>query len=203
MGDLAPGAATSTVGRGREEREMVTVRNAKRNDAPDIAKVYVDSWRESYAGLIPDWVLLGMSYRRLTRAWDRAIRTSGRKEAILVAEDPDFGIVGLGSCGPSRDRMLPYFGEVYTLYVHPNHVGQGNGSTLLSNLFDSLDERGNSSAVVWAMAENPHRQFYKQQGGGIVATRKGRQWGVPIQEVAYGWSDIGTATGCLSGGKRR
>lgn len=182
---------------------MVTVRNANRKDAPDIAKVYVDSWRESYAGLIPDWVLLGMSYRRLTRAWDRAIRTSGRKEAILVSEDSDHGIVGLGSCGPSRDRVLPYFGEVYTLYVHPNHVGQGNGTELLTNLFDSLDERGNSSALVWALADNPHRQFYKTQGGGIVATRKGRQWGVPIHEVAYGWTDLGSMMGGFTARRRR
>jgi L-amino acid N-acyltransferase YncA len=169
---------------------MATIRRATRKDAQAIAQVYVDSWRDSYAGLIPDWVLLGMSYRRLTRAWDRAIRTAGRKEAILVAEDTAHGIVGLGSCGPARDRSLPYKGEVYTLYVHPNHVGAGNGGQLLGNLFDNLEERGNQDAMVWALAENPHRQFYKAHGGGIVATRKGRQWGVSLHEVAYGWPDL-------------
>ena len=62
---------------------MTTIRSAVRKDAEGIARVYVDSWRDSYAGLIPDWVLLGMSYRRLARAWERAIRTAGRDEAIL------------------------------------------------------------------------------------------------------------------------
>lgn len=169
---------------------MATIRNANRKDAPEIARVYVDSWRESYAGLIPDWVLLGMSYRRLTRAWERAIRTAGRDEAILVAEDPDTGIVGLGSCGPSRDRGLSYSGEVYTLYVHPNHVGQGVGSQLLDALFAHLEKSGTPSAIIWALAQNPSRHFYRAQGGGIVATRQGRQWGISINEIAYGWPDI-------------
>ena len=169
---------------------MTTIRNAMRKDAPEIARVYVDSWRESYAGLIPDWVLLGMSYRRLSRAWDRAIRTAGREEAILVAEEPGRGIVGMGSCGPARDRSLTYGGEVYTLYVDPNHIGQGVGSQLLEALFKRLEIQGAPSAIIWALAQNPSRHFYRSQGGGIVATRQGRQWGIAINEIAYGWSDI-------------
>lgn len=169
---------------------MVTVRPATRKDAAEIAKVYVDSWRESYAGLIPDWVLLGMSYRRLSRAWERAIRTAGRDEAILVAEHPEHGIIGLGSCGPARDRALAFGGEVYTLYVHPNHTGQGVGSQLLSALFDRLQAHGKVSAIIWALAQNPSRHFYRALGGGIVATRQGRQWGVSIHEVGYGWPDL-------------
>lgn len=169
---------------------MVTIRRAERKDALAIAQVYVDSWRESYAGLIPDWVLLGMSYRRLARAWERAIRTAGRDEAILVAEDAAHGIVGLGSCGPSRDRAMDYAGEVYTLYVHPNNTGQGVGKLLLQALFDCLNERGKTSAIIWALSENPSRHFYRAHGGALVAARQGRQWGVSIHEVGYGWPDV-------------
>ena len=169
---------------------MTTIRNATRKDAPEIARVYVDSWRESYAGMIPDWVLLGMSYRRLTRAWERAIRTAGKDEAILVAEEPGHGIVGLGSCGPSRDRNLAFGGEVYTLYVHPDHLGHGVGSELLKALFDHLESNGNKSAVIWALADNPARHFYHAQGGTIAATRQGRQWGIALNEIAYGWQDV-------------
>ena len=169
---------------------MITVRNATKKDAGAIAQVYVDSWRESYAGLIPDWVLLGMSYRRLAKAWERAIRTAGKDEAILVAESDGQGIVGMGSCGPTRDTKLTYGGEVYTLYVHPNNVGQGVGSLLLKALFAKLESIGKPSACVWALAQNPSRHFYKAQGGIIAATRQGRQWGVSIHEVAYGWEEL-------------
>lgn len=171
---------------------MTTIRSAVRKDAEGIARVYVDSWRDSYAGLIPDWVLLGMSYRRLARAWERAIRTAGRDEAILVAEHPEDGIIGLGSCGPVRDRDLEFGGEVYTLYVHPNHVGQGVGSDLLKALFEKLSEQGVADAVIWALAQNPSRHFYKNKGGVISATRQGRQWGVALHEVAYGWHNLKT-----------
>lgn len=184
-----PAAGAVEVELGRER--MVTIRRATRKDAPEIARVYVDAWRESYAGLIPDWVLLGMSYRRLGRAWDRAIRTAGRDEAILVAEHAEHGIVGLGSCGPTRDRGIREFGgEVYTLYVHPNNINQGVGRLLMSALFDCLERRGKPSALVWALAQNPSRQFYRALGGDIVATRQGRQWGISIHEVAYGWPNV-------------
>jgi len=169
---------------------MITIRQAKRKDAREIAKVYVDAWRDSYASLIPTWVLTTMSYRRLARAWDRAIRTSGKDEAILVSEHQRHGIIGIGSCGPSRDSVIPYAGEVYTLYVHPSHSGVGNGTHLLENLFERLNERGRKSAIIWALANNPHRKFYKARGGGIVATRRGRQWGMSVHEVGYGWPDL-------------
>lgn len=172
---------------------MVTIRSAMKKDAEGIARVYVDSWRESYAGLIPDWVLLGMSYRRLSRAWERAIRTAGRDEAILVAEHEEDGIIGLGSCGPSRDRDLKFRGEIYTLYVHPNYTGQGVGTHLLNALFEKLATQGAPSAIIWALAENPSRHFYKNKGGILSATRQGRQWGVALHEVAYGWQDLKVA----------
>lgn len=191
VGGVPWGEAALKPGRERTgTNKMITIRTATRKDSGAIAQVYVDSWRESYAGLIPDWVLLGMSYRRLAKAWERAIRTAGKDEAILVAVSDGERIVGLGSCGPTRDRTLDYGGEVYTLYVHPNHVGQGVGSLLLKELFVKLERLGKPSAIIWALAQNPSRHFYKAQGGIIAATRQGRQWGVSIHEVGYGWQDL-------------
>jgi GNAT superfamily N-acetyltransferase len=74
--------------------------------------------------------------------------------------------------------------------VDPNHVGQGVGTKLLEALFAHLEKQGTPSAIIWALAQNPSRHFYRAQGGGIVATRQGRQWGIALNEIAYGWSDV-------------
>ncbi len=169
---------------------MLTIRDARAADAPAIARVHVDSWRSSYAGLIPDDVLIKMSRRSQTAQWARLIAKKGSREVILVAELHERGIVGFGSCGRARNTRLPHTGEVYTLYVDPGFQDAGIGSRLLRRLFAALVTRGMTSAVVWVLAENPSRFFYETMGGKRVAERDEAIWNTVLHEVAYGWTDL-------------
>ena len=49
------------------------IRLARLDDAATIAKVYVETWRSAYAGLVPDDVLIGMSASRQLRQWKAQI----------------------------------------------------------------------------------------------------------------------------------
>ena len=79
------------------------------------------------------------------------------------------------------------------LYVHPNFQGQAVGRSLLAKLFRVLATKGLDSALIWVLAENPARFFYEAMGGTLIAGREERLWGVPLREMAYGWSDLKTA----------
>ena len=59
-------------------------------------------------------------------------------------------------------HVLSHAGEIYTLYVSPEHHDRGVGRALLLSLFDALIDRGLNSAVVWVLAQNPARFFTKQ-----------------------------------------
>jgi GNAT superfamily N-acetyltransferase len=176
----------------------VTLRHAHPGDAPDLARVYVQSWRETYPGLLPNTLLVNLSERRQAEAWRRQVMTVGRDHAVVVAEIKNYGIVGLASLGPSRDRGIPYQGEVYALYVDPNFVGQGIGRALLRGAFRVLFERGHRSAVIWALKGNPARYFYESQGGHEVATRKGHMWGAEVTETGFGWENLEATIGGAS-----
>jgi GNAT superfamily N-acetyltransferase len=172
----------------------VIIRAARRGDAEAIGRVYVETWRSSYAGILPDRALVAMSRRTQRAAWSPPIAARGGSEFMVVAEDREAGVVGFGSGGPSR-AGLPYGGEIYTLYVLPDYQGRGLGRALLAALYDEFLARGTDSALIWVLAANPSRFFYEAMGGQRVAERQEVLWGARHRELAYGWPDLARATG--------
>jgi L-amino acid N-acyltransferase YncA len=170
---------------------MVRTRAAREADAQRIADIYIETWRTTYAGSVPDRVLIGMSNERQAIYWARAIKGSG--EIVSVAEDDHAGIVAVGSAGANRARGSQYAGEVYTLYVQPDFQNQGIGEQLLAHLFREIRARGMNSAVIWVLAANPSRFFYETMGGKRVGEREEDMWGVKLREIAYGWLDLEAA----------
>ena len=169
------------------------VRKAETADADAIARIYVESWRDSYAGLVPDHVLTGLSRRRQAADWRGVIAHGRRAQRVMVAEGAA-GVIGFGSTGPARHTGLPYQGEVFTLYVDPDHRGEGIGRALLEALFGALAADRMESALVWVLAENPARYFYEALGGQFVALRDERLWGTVLRQRAYGWFDLTSVT---------
>jgi L-amino acid N-acyltransferase YncA len=166
----------------------IGIRMARSTDAAGIASVYVDSWRDTYAGILPEAGLLRMSKTDHALAWTLTIKSSNLRNPVLVASDEKSNIYAFASAGPSRDRSLPFEGEVYTLYVAPGWTGQGLGSTLLASIFRLFSKANCRGVVIWALGENPSRFFYEAMGGRLIAERDHGLWGKTMREVAYGWS---------------
>ena len=173
-----------------DQSPMIKIRKASGGDANVIARIYIDTWRDTYAGIIPDQILLEMSHRRHRAAWSVEFGTRRNGHTVMVAEDSHAGVVGFGSGGRVRYGNLPYDGEVYTLYVLTDYRGQGLGKRLLGGLFGALLESGSRSALIWVLADNPARFFYQAMGGTWVAVRTERLWGTSLRAMAYGWRDL-------------
>ena len=166
---------------------MSLVRPARLGDAESIARVEIETWRTTYAGMLPDRVLLNMSERRQTGSWASFLRH--RPEDVVVAQR-DGAIVGFGNCGTQRDNTIRFAGEVYTLYVAPDRQGAGYGRNLLLALFQRLVNTGHATALVWVVRANPGRFFYERLGGQLIMHRKIPVGGQPVEAVAYGWRDL-------------
>lgn len=178
---------------------MIEIRHAREADARRMAEIYVDTWRDSYAGVVPDKVLLSMSVGSQSKSWTRAIKR--KRELIMVAEDTDAGVVGLSSGGNNRDRVSRYKGEVYTLYIAADHQNRGVGRKLLRGLFNALKDNDCGGAVIWVLASNPARFFYEAVGGIRTDERDEKLWGVELHEIGYVWPDL--AVTLADGGLRR
>lgn len=166
------------------------IRPARAGDADGIARVHVEAWRSAYPGVVPAAVLLRLSRRGQAREWAVQIDNERHATGILVAEGAAGGIIGFGSGGRARPSGLPQAGEIFTLYVAPDHQENGIGRALLGGLFAGLVDRGLSSAVVWVLSANPARFFYERMGGRRVAERQERLWNTLLPQTAYAWDDL-------------
>ncbi len=180
----------------------MSVREATPMDAAAIARIHVETWQATYAGLVPDGYLAGMDLARYQRFWRELI---GRRaaEKVLVALDDGAEaqgdetaageIVGFGSCGLVREAdsaRAPFRGEIYTLYVHTDFQDRGHGRRLLVALIEELAAKGFTDAGLWMLSGNPTRFFYERMGGQAVAEREERFAGIWLPEVAYAWPDL-------------
>jgi len=166
---------------------MSAVRPARLEDAKAIARIEVETWRTTYAGMLPDRVLVNMSERRQTASWASFLRH--RPEDVWVAQTGG-AIVGFGNCGTQRDSTIRFAGEVYTLYIATDRQGQGLGRALLLALFQRLVDTGHATALLWVVRANPARFFYERLGGQQIMHRPIPVGGQPVEAVAYGWRDL-------------
>jgi ribosomal protein S18 acetylase RimI-like enzyme len=172
--------------------EGVNIRQARPDDAATVARVYIESWHDTYAGIMPARLLCAMTQKGQAARWRAAIVARGR-ESVLVAEIGQHGIVGMASFGPSRDSMPGFDGEVYTLYVDPMFFGCGAGRALLRAAFFNLRQQGFGSCAIWAHSRNNARFFYEKMGGRVVAERAVRMMGDTVPEAAFGWTRLALA----------
>ncbi len=175
------------------EIASIIIRRARVSDAPAIGRVYVKTWRSTYAGVVPDRVLVGMSEVNQAGNWHRQIDRN-KSGVVMVAEADRERIVAVGSAGPARGAGEDT-GEVYTLYVDPDWQGRDVGRSLLASLFRALVAEGRTRAIIWVLAANPSRFFYEAVGGVRTIERIEKLWGTELPEIGYCWEDLAAALG--------
>ncbi|MBM7095280.1 MULTISPECIES: GNAT family N-acetyltransferase [Alteribacter] len=168
---------------------MITIRKAETSDAKGIARVHVDSWNETYKGIIPDEVLDGRTYERQEKMWKGALAAALEDRAIFVAETDGGEVVGFITGGPNRepDKFDGFDAELYAVYVLKNAQGQGVGRKLTNSLTSFLGEKGYDSIMVWVVKDNPAVRFYARIGGRPIGKRTETMGGKEIEEMALGW----------------
>ena len=85
---------------------VLRIREAVPSDAPAIAKVHVDSWRTTYAGIVPDEDLASLSYGQREQAWQNILAHPDAYGFTLVAEAAGKGIVRFAVLDPFEVSIL-------------------------------------------------------------------------------------------------
>ncbi|MFC4737417.1 GNAT family N-acetyltransferase [Bacillus daqingensis] len=161
------------------------IRCAQPEDAAGIAGVQVDSWRETYGGIVPD------SYLNRMSTADRKQKWAKKTGSVIVAESRG-EIVGFIHYGPERSGSWPGFdGELYALYIRRRHHRQGIGIQLFNAAVNELEQLGCRSAVCCVLAENESaRLFYEAHGGKQIGDDTFFIDDVRMHEVIYGWDQL-------------
>ena len=133
-----------------------TVRTAVDQDAPGIADVHVQAWREAYAHLLPAAFLASLDPVARTTRWRRVIADP---DVTVVVAEQDGAVVGWATAGPGRDEHPVRSRELEGIYVLAATYGSGAGQMLLDTVL------GDVPAYLWVADDNPRAQaFYARNG---------------------------------------
>ena len=173
---------------------MEVIREATLADAIAIAKVQVDSWRSTYAGIVPLDFLDALSYEQRATCWGAILSGATGGHFVYVAEDHGGNVVGFASGGQRESGDLAYDGELFAIYLLESHQHLGLGRLLASKIASRLLEADIVTMLVWVLALNPSRAFYESLGATQISERDITIGGTKFLEVAYGWADLDILT---------
>lgn len=166
---------------------MPVIRPARIDDAAAIARVHVESWKTTYAGIVPDSCLASLTAESRAGIWKEQLEK--QTCPIFVAED-DTGVFGFVCGGALRDSIPGFDAELYAIYLLQQRQRQKMGTMLLRKLVEVLDGDGFRSLIIWVLAQNPSAGFYTRLGGAPVQEKKIEIGGAQLTEIAFGWPDI-------------
>jgi GNAT superfamily N-acetyltransferase len=141
------------------------VRTARPDEADEIARIQLSTWRTAYRRLLPRHVLDGLEERWLAERWRSAVEAppSDRHRVLVAVEQAESAyLVGFAATGPADDAALapgedplgPEVAAVTELLVEPRWGRRGHGSRLLAAAVDLWCADGFRTAVAWAYEED-------------------------------------------------
>ncbi len=180
---------------------MFNIRRALPEDAGGIAVVHVQSWHETYPGIVPQNVIDALSVVEKTESWTkRLLENQPISGFTYVAEDNNQKIIGFASGGPTRKELFSgqaispelienFDGEMRAIYLLRAHQHVGVGKALFKAVCEELKRLGHKRMLVRVLLDNPSKGFYEHMGGVLVAENE-LTIGVPLKEAIFGWDQM-------------
>lgn len=154
------------------------VRPARSEDAGEIARIQLTTWRVAYRRLMPKHVLDRLDEAWLARQWRAAIDAppTGRHRVLVAIEQADQSyVVGFAASGPADEQALApeeppeRLGDdvaaVTELLVEPRWGRRGHGSRLLAASVEAWRSDGFTTAVAWAYEGDPATRNFLTSAG--------------------------------------
>jgi GNAT superfamily N-acetyltransferase len=139
------------------------VRPAVQGDAKAIAEVHAAAARAAYDGILPEDQLRALAPSTREAKWREAIEFS--EPQVHVAE-LDGEVVGFVGFDRSRDPKTPSTtGEIWAIYVKPEHWGKGIGVALWDAARDGLEEEGCTVVTIWVPLRNDRAMRFHELAG--------------------------------------
>ena len=151
---------------------MIEIRPASPNDAPEMARVTVDTWFAAHEGQVSDesfrkrreeW-----GYLESEKGWRRSIREAAETAAYVLVATDDGRVVAVAASEPVGIDAA----EVGALYISVPYQRLGIGSRLLAAVGEHYRRSRISTLHIAVLATNlPARRFYESLGGEASGTR--------------------------------
>ena len=152
------------------------VRPARPEDAGEIARIQVATWRVAYRRMLPRTVLDSLDEAWIAERWSAAVEQppSPRHRVLVAVEQAEQSyLVGFAASGPADEQALapeepPLPDDVAAitdLLIEPRWGRRGHGSRLLAATVDLWREDAFTAAVAWAYDGDPATRKFLGSAG--------------------------------------
>ncbi len=139
------------------------VRPAEMSDAKAIAEVHAASARAAYEGILPEDQLRALAPATREAKWREAIEFSEPQVQVAVLDGEIVGFVGYDR---SRDpKTKSTTGEIWSIYVKPEHWDKGVGVALWDAAREGLEEEGCTEVTIWVPIRNERAMRFHDLAG--------------------------------------
>lgn len=133
-------------------------RLSESDDRNAVSRIYEESWKWAYKGIIPQDYLDSIPSGK----WAAGLDTAGRSSLVML-ENKEF--IGTSSFCSSRFPEFEGMGEIVSIYLLPEFAGKGYGRQLLDAVIGELSDMGFDEVFLWVLEENMRaRGFYEKAG---------------------------------------
>ena len=145
----------------------IIIRRLDFNKIHEASSTLAKCWKSAYAGLVSDEYLSSLKNTHWVDFLEK--NKDGKIAECIVAEKND-KIVGVSIFGNSITEKFPDDGEIISLYVIPELIGQNIGHMLFEEAQQAIKKRGYRNCITCTFAENIRAvRFYKSHGYEIVS----------------------------------
>ena len=164
------------------------IRPALFADAEAIARVHVQSWEETYRGILPDMTLDVRPLAVRIGHWSDWL---SRNDRWTFVNESDGEVNGF-ACAFRSDEEPGFDAVLATLYVLRCAQHRGVGRALLSELARALLEADIRSMWLLTLRDrNPARAFYERAGAVLLREAPAPpSLGEGVMDAVYGFADV-------------
>ncbi|PWU10867.1 MAG: hypothetical protein C5B47_01550 [Verrucomicrobia bacterium] len=144
------------------------IREAVLEDAAEITEVHVQSWKESYKGIVEQDYLDCISFAERLKQRKNILSGHSDKGKNLIVFNHRNQIIGFCDIGIARDERFMGCGEIYAIYILKGYQREGIGTALWKQSVNYFKTRNLIPFYVLVLEQNwSARMFYEKHRGTI------------------------------------
>lgn len=150
------------------------------DDKFEISRIYEESWKFAYKGIIPQSFLDSIPNGK----WCENLEKSDIHSLVLI-ENGKF--IGTSSFCKSRFQQFENCGEIVSIYFLPEYIGKGYGKKLMNAVIAELEKFGFHDIFLWVLEDNKRARAFYEKFGFMLAGQvyENNIGGRKLREVSY------------------
>lgn len=141
----------------------VKIRQAEIDDAKEIVRINIKSWKDTYKNIFPNEILSNLDIK-----YEGTVEKCINKINEYIVATIDNKVVGFVRFGMNKKGYSEEYSEIYALYVDNEFRSNNIGKKILEYAFNTL-KNNYKYCLISTIIENRANSFYQKNGGTKIA----------------------------------